>query len=137
MGVCPASKNPDPISDQKMSFYGPVFRPDLQNPYLFSDLALRQKLRHHYLDSVRKQKNSSNAFRIRVFLLLSYSFGIETINTFIHSRSTLENHTRFHAKKGKVYTRFQTKTAQKPYPMGGTYLYGLYKGVPPRGRSSL
>ena len=32
---------------------------------------------------------------------------------------------------GKVYTRFQTKTAQKPYPMGGTYLYGLYKGVPP------
>ena len=32
---------------------------------------------------------------------------------------------------GRVYTRFQTKTAQKPYPMGGTYLYGLYKGVPP------
>ena len=34
-----------------------------------------------------------------------------------------------------MYTRFQTKTAQKPYPMGegGTYLYlyGLYKGVPP------
>ena len=28
---------------------------------------------------------------------------------------------------GKVYTRFQTKKAQ----MGGTYLYGLYKGVPP------
>ena len=31
----------------------------------------------------------------------------------------------------KVYTRFQTKTAQKPTRWGGTYLYGLYKGVPP------
>ena len=40
-----------------------------------------------------------------MFLFL-YSFGIETINTFIHSRSSLENH-----------TRFQTKTAQKRYPL--------------------
>ena len=34
---------------------------------------------------------------------------------FIHSRSSLENHTRFQAKMGEDYTRFQTKTAQKPY----------------------
>ena len=34
---------------------------------------------------------------------------------FIHSNSSLE--TQF-PKRGKVYTRFQTKTAQKPYPMG-------------------
>ena len=27
---------------------------------------------------------------------------------------------------------FQTKKAQKPYPLGNTYLYGLYKGVPLR-----
>ena len=33
---------------------------------------------------------------------------------------------------GKVYTRFQTKTAQKkPTRWGGTYLYGLYKGASP------
>ena len=31
---------------------------------------------------------------------------------------------------GKVYMRFQTKTAQKPYPMGPLMLSGLYKGVP-------
>ena len=32
----------------------------------------------------------------------------------------------------KVYTRFQTKKAQKnPGHLGGTYLYGLYKGIPP------
>ena len=43
---------------------------------------------------------------------------METIDTFIHSRSSLENHTRFQTKMSKVYTRFHTKTAQKPYPMG-------------------
>ena len=66
----------------------------------------------------RKQKISSNAFRIRIFLSRSYSFGIETINTFICSRSSLENHTRFQTKMGKVYTRFQTKRGPKPYPLG-------------------
>ena len=48
----------------------------------------------------RKQKISSNAFRIRIFLFLSHSFGIETINTFIRSRSSLEKHTRFQTKMG-------------------------------------
>ena len=28
-GVPPGSPNPDPISDQKVLFYTPVFRPDL------------------------------------------------------------------------------------------------------------
>ena len=48
--VPPGSPNPDPVSDQKMSFSTPVIRPDPQNPYTFSDLAFRQKLCHHYLD---------------------------------------------------------------------------------------
>ena len=40
---------------------------------------------------------------------------------------------------GKVYTRFQTKTAQKPYPMGRQIPDSLYKGVfpPPPGVSSV
>ena len=29
-----------------------------------------------------------------------------------------------------MITRFQTKTVQNPTRWGGTYLYGLYKGVP-------
>ena len=37
-GVLPGSPNPDLISDQKMSFFTPVFRPGLQ------------ELCHHYLD---------------------------------------------------------------------------------------
>ena len=80
----------------------------------------------------RKQKNSSNPFRIRIFLFLSYSFGIETINTFIHSRSSLENHTRFQTKMGKVYTRFQTKTAQTPYLTGRHIsIWLIYWSTPP------
>ena len=51
---------------------------------------------------------------------LSYSFGIETTNTLIHNRSSFVNH-----------TRFQTKMGKNPTLWGGTYLYGLYKGVSP------
>ena len=37
---------------------------------------------------------------------------------FIHSCGSLENHTQFKTIMVKIYTRFQTKTAQKPYPLG-------------------
>ena len=40
-GVPPASPNPDPISDQKMRFSTPVFRPGLRSRYPFSDLTLK------------------------------------------------------------------------------------------------
>jgi len=41
-GVLPASPNPDPISEQKMPFPTPVFRPGLKTPYPFSDLTLQR-----------------------------------------------------------------------------------------------
>ena len=62
----------------------------------------------------RKQTISPNAYPIRKFLLRSYSFGVETINKFIHPRSSIENHTRFQIKMGKEYTRFQTRKDKKP-----------------------
>ena len=83
-----------------------------------------------FLRLERKQKISSNVFRTRIFILRYYSFRMETINTFIHSRSSLENHTRFQTKMSKVYTRFQTKKTKTPSLLGGIYLYGLHKGVP-------
>ena len=67
----------------------------------------------------RKQKNSSNAFRIRIFLLRSYSFGIETINAFKRSRSSFVSHTRFHTKMGKTM------------PFGATHTYMAYIGEHP------
>ena len=83
----------------------------------------------------RKQKNYSNPFRILTFLFLSYSFGIETINTFIDSRSSLKNHTRFQTKMGKVWPVFRPQRRKTPTRWGGTCLYSLYKGVPPPGNS--
>ena len=66
----------------------------------------------------RKQKNSANPLKIRTFFFLSYPFGIETINTFIHSRRSLENQTWFQINMGKSYTRFKTKSRKKPTQMG-------------------
>ena len=68
----------------------------------------------------RKQKILQMLFEFAYLsFFLSYSFGIETINTF---RSSLKNHTVFRPKRRKNPTRW-----------GGTYLYSLYKGVPPSG----
>ena len=51
-----------------------------QTSKIVSDLAFRQKLCYHYLIRLgRKHKNYSNLFGIRIFLFLSYSFGIETV----------------------------------------------------------
>ena len=65
---------------------------------------------------------------------LSYSFGIETTNTLIHNRSSfVVNHTPFQTKMDKIYIYpFQDQNGAKTPPFGGgTYLYGLYKGVSP------
>ena len=39
----------------------------------------------------------------------------------------------FQTKMGKIYTRLRLKRRKNPTLWGGTYLYGLYKGVLPRG----
>ena len=76
-------------------------------------------------------KVSLNSFWIGIVLFFLYSFGINTTNTFIHHGSSLENHTGFQTKLGKVYTHFQTERAQNPYPLGRHIpkLYSLYKEV--------
>ena len=48
---------------------------------------------------------------------------------FIHSRGSLENHTRPQTKMGKEGAK---KRCKIPTLWGGTYLYGLYKEVAPR-----
>ena len=52
-------------------------------------------------------------------------FGIETLNTFVHSRGSLESHDRFQTKMSKVHTCFQTKTVQNPYLYVNRFLYRL------------
>ena len=65
-------------------------------------------------------------FDFRIFLFLSYSFGI---TTFIRSRGSLENHTRFRTNMGKVYTLFQTKKGAKTIPFGAAHTYMPYPGM--------
>ena len=95
-GMPPGSPNPDPITDQKMS-----------SRYSKIHTRLRiwplGRIMSWLLISERKQKISSNAFRIRIFLFPSYSLEIETINTFIRSRSSVENHIRFHTPGKSLY----------------------------------
>ena len=78
------------------------------------------------------KKIYSNPLRIRIFLFLSYSFGIETINTFIHSRTvpskTIPNSRQ---KWVKCIPVFRPKRRKNPTRWGGTCLYSLYKRVPP------
>ena len=83
------------------------------------------------LRSQRKQKNSPNPFRIRIFLFLSFSFRIEKINTFIRSRSSLENHTRFQTR---AYP-FSVENGAKTLPDGAahTYIAYLCEYSPPAG----
>ena len=66
-GVPPGSPNPDPISDQKMSFSHSFS--DLQNPYPLLDLASK-KLCHHYLDWNTKKKRFLNSHISLSFLLI-------------------------------------------------------------------
>ena len=108
-GVPRSSLNPDPISDQKCHFSHP-----------YSDLAPKKFMSSLILRLEQQQKIRIHAYII--FLLHSYSFGIETNNVFIHFRSSLENHSRFQTKIGKVYTSFQTRMAQNHPLWGSTYL---------------
>ena len=117
----PCSPNPDLVSDQKMSF---------SRSHPFSDLAFRQTLCHNYLDQ-SANKNFFKCIRIRIFLFLSYSFGNETINKFIHSRSSLKTIPDSRPKWAKFVPVFRPKRPKNHTLWGGTYLYGLYKGVPP------
>ena len=73
-GVPPRSQSPDPISDPKMSFSTPVFRPDLYNPYSFSDLEEVTKRNMH----VYKDRNYIIITEIRAptkdFLIIHFEF---------------------------------------------------------------
>ena len=121
-GVPPCSPNLDRISDQKNVFFHthfqsrllkslPVFRPGIQAEIMLSLLSLEPK-----------QKHSLNPFGIRIFLFLSNSCGIETIITFMTP-----------VVLPKTTPVFRPKRRKNPTRWGSTYLYSLYKRVPPWG----
>ena len=57
-------------------------------------------------------------------ITLSFFFGIETTNTLILSRSSLENHTRFHTKRAKSTNWFKDiNGAKKKHTLWGARTY--------------
>ena len=81
----------------------------------------------------RKQNNYSNPFRIRIFLFLSYSSGIETISTCIHSVVPSKTQPDSRPKWAKCIPVFRPKRA-KTLPDGAAHTYMAYirKYPPPR-----
>ena len=112
-GVRPDSPNLDPILDKKMYFFIPLFRPGLWNPHPFSDLASNK-----IISSLLWLEQEQKRFHVLMYLFLSTPVELKRWTRSCTPTSSLENHTRFQTRMGKVYTRFQTKTAQEPYPLG-------------------
>ena len=117
-----------------------VYRPVLQTltrfqtkkcnyPYPFSDLAFWQKLCYHYLAvRAQTQKFFQSISNSHISLSLTHC-ELKRQKMFIHSRSSLENPTRFQIKIDSVYL-ISDQNGTKTLPSGGAYLYGLYKVVP-------
>jgi len=128
-GVPPISPNPDPISDQKMPFPTPVFRPGLKNPYPFSDRTL-YVIKHSICISANgSQRNKDEQVKLRQ--LLASVAGKKNNFISIRERSP-DNHNQFQTNMFKIYTRFQTKTAQKPYTLGWHIpIYLIWGSTPP------
>ena len=90
-------------------------------PHPFSDQT--SKIHTRLLRLECKQKNSSNPFRIRIFLFLSHSFAIETINTFIYSVVPSKTIPDSSPKGAKCIPVFRPKRLKTPTPWGSTYLH--------------
>ena len=75
-------------------------------------------------------------FKFAYFSFFPYSFGIETINTFIHSVVSSKTIPDSRPEWAKCIPVFRPKRRKNPTRWGGTYLYGLYKGVPPPPRET-
>ena len=133
-GVLPRPPNHDPISDQIMSISTLVFRPGLWNLH---PVSLRNSWGWPVASLLRLERQQKRFLKIH-FELAHFSFFlihselIRWINTFIHTRSFLENHTR------SVYPCSDQNGAKTlrgvgggGYPMGRHIHYGLYNGVHP------
>ena len=98
----------------------PVFRPGFRQKFVISTL-IRPKTKIFF--------KSISSSHISLSFPLIWNWHDKYV---LILRDSLENHTRFQTKMGKVYTRFQTKTAQKPYLTGRHIsIWLIYWSTPP------
>ena len=115
-GVLPGSPNPDPISDQKKAILHTRFQTWPLNAQHFQTW-LRQK---KYVIITQIKPLIKRFFKINIAFAY-YSFFLIHLHLKGQIRSCtlvvpLKKHNPFQIQMGKVYTRFQTKTVQNPYP---------------------
>ena len=122
-GVPPGSPNPDPISDQKVSFFAPVLRP---GPYEIMSLLLRLGQQQNRFLKIHFEFSCFSFFLTHLELKQKY---VRTCH-----RSSLENHTRFQTKMSKVHPFSDQKGAKPPaktLPDGAAHTYMAYIGKYP------
>ena len=114
----------------KMPFPTPVFRPGFKNPYPFSDLAL-YVIKH----------NRSNLARMIYFIYFCFYFTSYSpwllgrkISSWAFVNVPPIIIPNFRPKCLKSIPVFRPKRLKNHTLWGGTYLYTLYRGVPPRDR---
>ena len=113
------------ISDHKMQFSAPVFRPDLLYPYPFSDLVFRQKLCYHYLLTLNLHISLS-------FLLIWYwnDKDVHTLLLFPQKPYPIPD------QNGQSVYPCSDKNGTKTIPDGVAHTYIAYTREYPLGRNS-
>ena len=84
------------------------------------------------MSSFLRLERKQNAFQISRFLFHCYSFGIETI-TSVSSYAPVVSSKIADQNGQSLYPFSDQNDPKNPTLWGGTYLYGLYEGVPPPG----
>ena len=104
----------------------------------------RQKLYYHYVDYSANKKNIQIHFEFAYFSFFPYSFGMETINTFIHSvvssktipdsRPNGQSAYPFSDQHGQSVYPFSDQNSAKTLPDGAVHTYIAYirEYPPPR-----
>ena len=134
----PCSPNHDPVSQQKMLFSKPVFRAGLKNPNPFSNLEeVKTRNIHVYVGKnyviITSIKTPTKIFLQILLEFAYYSFflihlklkrQIRSYNPAVPSKTLHDSRPK---SANSDYTRFQTETAQKRYPLGRRHTNMVWK----------
>ena len=125
-GVRYASGNPYPISDQSLWFSLSYFRPDQKFDTLFQTWSPEARRVTGARDKLLRHVHGNTVVGVNIKREMVVSPNDEEVANFS------KKHTLFQTKMVEIDTLFQTKTAKKKHTLWRrTYLYSLYKGLPP------